>query len=92
MILMILVVLGKPFVLPYADDASWHLIDLVLFAIEFLAETLLASGLWLALSIGRPTYVRYLNVCNISRLITVCNSNFTVSIANTKYYFLTKKR
>lgn len=65
MTLMILVVLGKPFVSPYASDASWHLIGLVLFATEFLTVTLLASELWLALLIGRPKCVLYLNVCNI---------------------------
>jgi hypothetical protein len=60
---------GKPFVSPYADDASWLLIDLVLFATEFLAVTLLASELWLALSIGHPTCVPYLSVCDFSGLI-----------------------
>lgn len=40
---MTLVVPGKPFVSPYVDDASWHLIDLVPFATEFLTATPLAS-------------------------------------------------
>lgn len=52
----------KPFVSPCVGDASWPLIGLVPFATEFLAATLLASGPWLALSIGHPTCVPYLSV------------------------------
>lgn len=88
---MILAVPGKPFVLPYANDASWHLVGLVLFATEFLVATLPAFGPWLALSIGRPMCVLYLSVCNISESIAVyfnltcCNFNQY----NQKYYDIT---
>lgn len=68
---MTLVVPGKPFVLLYANDASWPLAGLVLFATEFLAATLLASEPWFALSIDRPMCALYLSVCNILESITV---------------------
>lgn len=73
---------GKPFVLPYANDASWRLVGLVLFATEFLVATLLASGLWLALSIGRPMCALYLSVCNILGLIADYFNSIHVAIFN----------
>lgn len=80
----ILVVRGKPFVSPYANDASWHWDDPVPSATESPIARPLASVPSLVPSIYRPTCAPCLSACDygVSSLTNLDRFTLTFTLSN----------